>query len=118
MALADDACLLLDSSGRIVSISLAAAALLGCERVTALGNRLLDQVTFVDFHTGEPAPAYATRVPPLLALSADCLARGIVRVNTGAGRRTVDVVSAPVRGGNNRLVGSLSFLSAVSAQGA
>ncbi|MHB2021904.1 MAG: PAS domain-containing protein [Mycobacteriales bacterium] len=114
---AEDACLLLDASGRIVAVSAAAMALLGCPREQSLGNRLLDSVAFLDFDTGEPAPSYASRVPPLLALSANSLARAIVRVKTAVGTRTLDVISTPLHASNGSLVGSLSFFAAVCAEG-
>lgn len=114
---AEDGCVVLDRGGWIVSISLRAAALLGADRRQLLGKHLLEVVPFVDFDSGGSDPAYAPRVPPLLALSAGTLARGIVRVQTQTGRRTLDIVAAPLLGTDGLIAGSLSFLSPITPDG-
>jgi PAS domain-containing protein len=115
VAAAEDACLLLDPAGRVVSVSPAGAGLLGQEQVGLLDRSLLEAVTFVDFESGGAAPAYTPRIPPLLACSADTLTRGIARVRTAAGPVTLDMVSAPLRRAQGQLVGSITFLARVSA---
>lgn len=113
VAVADDACLVTDSSGRIVSCSAAAAQLLGCSVSALTGRPLRQAVTFVDFETGERSPAYEPRVPPLLAMSGATLSRGFVRLQVAGGQVTLDVVSAPLRGSDGGVAGSISFIARV-----
>jgi PAS domain-containing protein len=111
---AADAALVLDRTGSVVSVSAAAAGLLGRSRAEVLRRRLLDELPLVDFDTGARQPDYAGRIPPLAAMHAGSLMRGLLRVDRPAGRVTLDVISAPLRESDGAIVGSLSFLAAIA----
>lgn len=113
VAAVDDACFVVDAAGRVVSCSAAGAELLGRPVAQLAGRPLREAVTFIDFETGERSPAYESRVPPLLAISAVTLCRGIVRLQRTSGQLTLDVVSAPLRGSDGGVAGSISFIAAV-----
>lgn len=115
VAAAEDGVLLLDTASRVVSVSPSGAALLGSSPAELIGRPLLDAVTFIDFEVGERDPGYASRVPPLLALRSASLARGIVRVDRPAGRVTLDLVSAVLRGSDGKAAGVISFLAPVTS---
>ncbi len=115
VATAHDACVLVDTAGRVVSISASGAAVLGCAAATVTGRPLLDVVTLVDFATGEAPADYAARIPPLSALKFATLVRGLLRVRAAGDRLvTVDAVAAPLHDGAGEVVGSITFLAPVA----
>ncbi|HVA60900.1 MAG TPA: PAS domain-containing protein [Mycobacteriales bacterium] len=114
VAAARDACLVLDAGGRVVSVSPACAELFGQSVDALIGRDLLDAVALVDFETGEAAPEYAARIPPLLVLTVVTLGRSLLRLERPAGRVTLDIISAPLRGNDGQVVGSISFLAEIS----
>lgn len=110
-----ESCLVLDAGGRVAAMSPRACELLGGVQ-HAEGRALVDEVlALVDFSDGaQPANAAARRIPPLIAALEDQLSRGIMRVRLDDGRRLMlDAVSTPLHDQMHRVVGSLSFLSAV-----
>lgn len=110
-AAAQDACVVLDPGGRVVSLSAAAGALLDCSGAGVIGRRLADIVTLIDLDTGEADPDYAERIPPLAALAGGN-SRSLIRVrHSDDGTLSLDVVSVPLHDALGQVVGSLSFLA-------
>lgn len=110
-----ESCLVLDASGRVAAMSPMACEMLGGLQ-GAEGRALVDEVlALVDFSDGaQPANAAARRIPPLIAAMENQLSRGIMRVRLDDGRRVMlDAVSTPLHDESQKVVGSLSFLSAV-----
>lgn len=107
---ADEACLLLDATGRVVALSAATAALLAVERGAAVGWPLVELVTALDFTAAAAPQADLERtLPPLRALRGGH-GRGLLRLRRAdGGLSTYDVVSVPIHGA----AGSLSFLLGV-----
>jgi PAS domain-containing protein len=106
-----EAAVLVDATGRVVALSDEAARQWGVGADAAVGVRLLDLLTVVDFTEGAVALADAEmHVPPLRALFSGRMARGLVRVRTGAGAlATYDVVGVPLESG----VGAVGFVQLV-----
>jgi PAS domain-containing protein len=106
----DEACLLLDRDARVVAASTAVGAVLGTTSASAVGAKFVDLVTAVDFTSGAAPDLELERsMPPLRALSTGGLARGLLRLRSGAGLVTYDVVAVPLSG----LSGALAFFLAV-----
>jgi len=115
-AAAHDPCLVLDRDGAIVSISAAAADLLGCSDAGVIGRQLLDVIDVVDFETGSPNPDYAARITPLAVLDGQGLSRSVLRVrHPDDALVTVDTASASVHDAAGSVVGSVSFLASVGS---
>ncbi|MBB2944717.1 PAS domain-containing protein [Actinoplanes lutulentus] len=114
VAIAEEPCLVIDNSGLILAVSPSCSELLGLGKpAEALGQRLNSALQLIDFTAGagrleEPE---ADKIPPLLAVSSERLARGLLRV-AGDPPLTVDAVSTPLLAGD-RVAGSLTFLSPV-----
>jgi len=108
-----DPVLLLDEQGRAVSMSVAAALLLGCGGDGVVGRHLLTILELVDFDTGASAPDYALRVAPLAVLEDGAgLVRSLLRVRHADGQvRTLDAAAAPLHDADGRLVGSLTHFA-------
>jgi PAS domain S-box-containing protein len=116
VAAALDACLVLDPSGAVVSISTAALELLGCAETSVVGRRLLDVIEVVDLDTFAPDPEYAERIPPLAVLGGRGLMRSLLRVrHSDDALVTVDVSSAPIHDETGVGVGSVSFLASMAS---
>lgn len=114
---AEESCLVLDAGGIIVAASAPCARLFGQGQPTELvGRHLLDRevLYLIDFTAAgnELGESEREQIPPLLALSSGRLARGLLRVRTDAGSRTLDAVATPLRR-HGDVVGSLSFFSTV-----
>jgi PAS domain-containing protein len=116
VAHADDCCLVLDADGIVLGVSPACVELFGAASADEfLGRGLLDDVLdIVDFTAARErlGDAQLERLPPLLALSSESLARGLLRIRTSAGVRTLDAVSTPLRV-KGELAGSLTFVHRV-----
>lgn len=113
---AHDPCLLLDQAGRVLAMSTAAVALLGCGEGGVIGRSLLDVIDVVDFDSGNSSPDYAARIAPVAVLASDGggLMRSLLRVRQRDGARvTVDAAAAPLHDDRGRLVGSIAFLAPV-----
>jgi hypothetical protein len=117
VAVADEPCLIVDAGGAILAVSPSCSELLGLGKpADALGKRLTAELELIDFTAGagpleEPE---AEKIPPLLAVRSERLARGLMRVVPEAGKAplTVDAISTPLLAGD-RVAGSLTFLSPV-----
>ena len=116
-----DACLLVDARGRVLAASFAAAELLGDVTPNEMvGRHLLDGILhFADFDSGkrghDRGPAYADRIPPLLAVATEAPARGLLRITSSTGEiRIVDALAAPVHDPSGAVLGAVSFVHALS----
>jgi len=116
-----DACLLVDARGRVLAASFAAAELLGDVTPDEMvGRHLLDGILhFADFDAGtrgnDRGPAYADRIPPLLAVATEAPARGLLRITARNGDiRMVDALASPVHDPSGLVLGAVSFVHALS----
>ncbi|WIM96490.1 hypothetical protein ACTOB_008692 [Actinoplanes oblitus] len=117
VAVADEPCLIVDAGGTILAVSPSASELLGLGKpADAVGKRLSTTLELIDFTAGagpldEPE---AEKIPPLLAVRSERLARGLMRVVADSGKAplTVDAISTPLMAGG-RVAGSMTFLSPV-----
>jgi PAS domain S-box-containing protein len=109
---ADDACLVLDARGSVVSASPAAIEALGCSDQPVRGRRLLDVIDVVDLDTGASHPDYAVRITPLATLGGRGLMRSLMRLRHPDGSLvTLDSSSAPLHDSNGETIGSISFFA-------
>ena len=117
VATADEPCLIIDAGGLILAVSPSCSELLGLGKpAEALGRRLGEALQLIDF-TASAGPLdepEADKIPPLMAVRSESLARGLLRVLPGAGLPplTVDAISTPLVAAG-QLAGSLTFLSPV-----
>ncbi len=116
-----DSCLLVDARGRVLAASFAAAGLLGDVTPDEMvGRHLLDGILhFADFDSGarghDRGPAYADRIPPLLAVATEAPARGLLRITARNGDvRMVDALASPVHDPAGQVLGAVSFVHALS----
>jgi hypothetical protein len=117
VAAATEPCLIIDASTAILAVSVTGAELLGLGKPPeAIGQPLGSVLRLLDFTAGAAAleESDADKIPPLLAIKSESLARGLLRVVPGPGETplTVDAIATPLRDGD-RLAGSLTFFSAV-----
>lgn len=100
-----EACLLLETDGRVAAASEAAGPVLGTTASAAVGARFVDLVTAVDFTSGAaPAQELERSIPPLRALTTGGLARGLLRLRSSSGTLvTYDVVAVPLAGQSGAL---------------
>ena len=115
VAAAHDACLVLDAEANVLSLSAAAAELLGCADGRVVGRALLDVVHVVDFDTGTARPDYASRIAPVAVLGqGHGLMRSLLRVrHADATTVTIDASSAPLHDAHGEVMGSITFLARV-----
>ena len=107
-----DACLVLDATGAVVSVSPAAIDALGCADRAVRGRRLLDVIDVVDFDTGASHPDYAVRITPLATLGGRGLMRSLMRLRAPDGSlTTLDSTSAPLHDDTGETIGSVSFFA-------
>ncbi len=116
VASAEEPCLVVDHFANITAISVAACALLGYHSPQdALGLCLLKHtLPLLDF-TADGVPLSdddLQRIPPVVTLTSALLARGVLRVRTQDGIKTIDSVSTPLHGAG-RVTGSLTFFCEV-----
>jgi hypothetical protein len=117
VAAASEPCLIIDTSTAILAVSVSAAELLGLGKPPeAIGQPLGAVLRLLDFTAGAGAleESDAEKIPPLLAVRSERLARGLLRVVPGPGETplTVDAIATPLLEGE-RVAGSLTFFSAV-----
>jgi hypothetical protein len=117
VAAASEPCLVIDTSTAILAVSVSAAELLGLGKPPeAIGQPLGAVLRLLDFTAGAGAleESDAEKIPPLLAVRSERLARGLLRVVPGPGETplTVDAIATPLLEGE-RVAGSLTFFSAV-----
>jgi PAS domain-containing protein len=117
VAVAAEACLLVNADMTIVAVSESACQLLGLgSPAEAVGRTMLDRVLrLVDFTQArsELTETEIEKIPPLLALSSGRLARGLLRVHRDGGdAATVDAIAAPLSD-DGAVAGSLTFFSEV-----
>lgn len=114
VAMADDACMVLDSAGLVVAISEAASELLGVGSGPTGGHHILDVLPLVDLDTGEPNPEYAPRITPLVVLESGGLARSLLRVrHEDDAVVTLDTSSAAIHDPAGNLAGSVTFVALI-----
>ncbi|MET0416514.1 MAG: PAS domain-containing protein [Actinoplanes sp.] len=117
VAAASEPCLVIDSTTAILALSASCGELLGLGKPPeAIGKPLGSVLRLLDFTAGarELEESDAEKIPPLLAVRSERLARGLLRVVPGPGETplTVDAVATPLLDGD-RVAGSLTFFSAV-----
>ncbi|MEV1286698.1 PAS domain-containing protein [Micromonospora sp. NPDC049679] len=118
VATAPEPCLVIDAEMRISAASVSCCELLGLGTpAEAVGRPLLGGVLrLVDFTAArsELTENEIDKIPPLLALTSGRLARGLLRVEWGAGEgdATVDAIATPLWAGGI-VTGSLTFFSEV-----
>jgi PAS domain-containing protein len=113
-------CLVIDTAFRIVAVSPSASELLGLGKgLDAVGQPLLGgdgSLRLIDFTAGggDLTEQEIEKIPPLLALTSERLARGLMRVQpTGEeGHLTVDAIASPLSE-SGRVAASLTFFSAI-----
>jgi PAS domain S-box-containing protein len=108
----NDACLVLDARGAVVSASPAAIEALGAAGQPVRGRRLLDVIDVVDLDTGASHPDYAVRITPLATLGGRGLMRSLMRLRHPDGSLvTLDSSSAPLHDADGATIGSISFFA-------
>jgi len=117
VAAATEPCLIIGTTTAILAVSASCGELLGLGKPPeAIGQPLGAVLRLLDFTAGagELEESDAEKIPPLLALRSERLARGLLRVVPGPGETplTVDAIATPLLDGE-RVVGSLTFFSAV-----
>ena len=118
VATAAEPCLVIDVTTTILAVSASCSELLGLGKpVDAVGQPLLGGVLrLIDFTAGgsELDEPEVEKIPPLLAIRSERLARGLMRVQTDReeGHLTVDAIATPlVEAG--QVVASMTFFSPV-----
>jgi hypothetical protein len=117
VAAAVEPCLVIESDGTIQAVSASCSELLGLGKPPeVIGQSLSGALRLIDFTAGAGAleDPEAEKIPPLLAVRSERLARGLMRVVPGPGETplTIDAISTPLLDGE-RVVGSLTFFSPV-----
>lgn len=118
VASAEEPCLVIDFTTTILAISHSCSRLLGLGDAPGLvGEPLLGgSLRLVDFTAGrgELADPETEKIPPLLALTTQRLARGLMRVQPVQGELdiTVDAIATPLWI-NDQVAASLTFFSQV-----
>lgn len=116
---AAEPCLVINRDATILAVSATCCELLGLGRPgAAVGRSLMDgALCLIDFTAGrgQLPDAEAEKIPPLLALSSQRLARGLMRVQLDGPDGTdvtVDAIATPLLD-DGRVAASLTFFSAV-----
>jgi hypothetical protein len=117
VATATEPCLIIDTSTVIQAVSASCSELLGLGKPPeAIGQPLGAVLHLLDFTASarELEDSDAEKIPPLLAIRSERLARGLLRVVTESDETplTVDAIATPLLDGE-RVVGSMTFFSAV-----
>jgi hypothetical protein len=118
VATAVEPCLVIDVATTILAVSRSCSELLGLGLPSELVNQPLNGgvLRLIDFTAAgsELDEPEIEKIPPLLAIRSERLARGLMRVQTGGpdGPLTVDAIATPLLDGD-QVVASLTFFSAV-----
>jgi hypothetical protein len=117
VASAAEPCLVIDASTTILALSASCSELFGLGKpVEAIGQPLGTALRLIDFTAtaGELDDSDAEKIPPLLAIRSERLARGLLRVVPSPGEPpvTVDAIATPLLSGD-RLAGSLTFFAPI-----
>jgi hypothetical protein len=117
VAAAAEPCLVIDTSGTILAVSVSCCELFGLGKpAESIGQPLGSALRMIDFTADgrELDESDAEKIPPLLAIRSQRLSRGLLRVVPSAGEPplTVDAIATPLLTGD-RLAGSLTFFSPI-----
>jgi hypothetical protein len=116
VAAAAEPCLVIDSVSNILALSASCSELFGLKPVEAIGQPLIAALRLIDFTAGagELDGSDVEKIPPLLAIRSERLARGLMRVVAAPGDAplTIDAITTPLLH-NDRVAGSLTFFSPV-----
>ena len=113
---AAEPCVVIDSAGDVVAASPGCGDLFEIDIDDAVDRPLAgDVLDLRDFSASQKAlPGWEiTKTPPLLAISSEGLARGLLRVWVGDAAKTVDAISVPLVE-SGLIVGSLTFFVPVN----
>ncbi|WP_041834549.1 hypothetical protein [Actinoplanes sp. N902-109] len=117
---AAEPCLVMDLQSTVVAVSPAGSELLGLGNAAdVVGKPLLGgegMLRLIDFTAagGSLSDQEIEKIPPLLALTSERLARGLMRIQPPGDERhvTVDAIATPLME-NDRVIASLTFFSAI-----
>lgn len=114
---AAEPCLVIDASTTIQAVSVSCCELFGLGKpVEVIGRQLGDALRLIDFTAGagDLDESDVEKIPPLLAIRSERLARGLLRLvpDPEAAPLTVDAIATPLLG-DERVAGSLTFFSPV-----
>lgn len=117
VAAAAEPCLVIDKSTTILAVSASCCELFGLDKpAEVIGQPLSNALRLIDFTAGagELDESDVEKIPPLLAIRSERLARGLLRVVPGPGEPplTVDAITTPLLA-SDRVAGSLTFFSPV-----
>jgi hypothetical protein len=118
VAAASEPCMVIDFTFTILAISDSCSLLLGLgDSIDVVGEPLLGgSLRLIDFTAArsELSDPEVEKIPPLLALTTQRLARGLMRVQPGPGDAdiTVDAIATPLWV-NGQVAASLTFFSRV-----
>jgi hypothetical protein len=114
---AAEPCLVIDTTTKILALSASCSELFGLGKpIEVVGQPLGTAIRLIDFTAiaAELDESDAEKIPPLLAIRSERLARGLLRVAPIPGEPplTVDAITTPLLH-NDRVAGSLTFFSPV-----
>ena len=114
---AAEPCLVIDTSTTILAASVSCCELFGLGKpVDVVGRLLGDALRLIDFTAGasDLDESDVEKIPPLLAIRSERMARGLLRMVPGPEESplTVDAITTPLLDGE-RVAGSLTFFSPV-----
>lgn len=117
VAAAAEPCLVIDTTTTILAVSAACCELFGLGKpAESIGKPLGSALRLIDFTADalELDETDVEKIPPLLAIRSERLARGLLRVAPSPGESplTVDAITTPLLSGD-RVAGSLTFFSPV-----
>jgi hypothetical protein len=117
VAEAAEPCLVIDTSTTILAVSASCCELFGLGKPAEVtGQPLGAALRLIDFTAGagELDETDVEKIPPLLAIRSERLARGLLRTVPGPGEPplTVDAITTPLFAAE-RVAGSLTFFSPV-----
>ncbi|MEU4243000.1 hypothetical protein [Actinoplanes sp. NPDC026619] len=116
VAEAAEPCLVIDTDANILALSASCSELFGLGKPVEVIGQPLNTIRLIDFTAGaaELDETDADKIPPLLAIRSERLARGLMRVVPGPDEPplTIDAISTPLLH-NDRVAGSLTFFSPV-----